>query len=52
MKSIILLALFLVLCATLANAQAPDTLWTKVYGSQENDHAREVEQTADDNPGK
>lgn len=47
MKSIILPTLLLTLCTSLANAQAPDTLWTKVYGSQENDYAREVEQTAD-----
>ncbi|MGB3478352.1 MAG: T9SS type A sorting domain-containing protein [bacterium] len=38
---------FASLWITMSSAQSPDTSWTKVYGSLENDYAREVEQTVD-----
>ncbi len=34
-------------CASLAHAQAPDTLWTRTYGGPDHDEGFSVQQTAD-----
>lgn len=47
MKSIILPTLLLALCTSLANAQAPDTLWTKKYGGSDYENGYSVQQTSD-----
>lgn len=47
MKRFLYFALFLILCPLMLIAQAPDTLWTKIYGGTENDMGRRFEETAD-----